>query len=72
MNQLAVSLDHVWDAVLAGLPQRRGDLDRLRVLRQKEVPHTVTVVGKYNHGKSRLLNELMGSDIFNVADRRET
>lgn len=72
MNQLAVSLDHVWDAVLAVLPQRRWDLDRLRVLLQKDVPPTVTVVGKYNHGKSRLLNELMGSDIFNVADRRET
>lgn len=33
---------------------------------------TVTVVGKYNHGKSRLLNELMRQDAFAVADKRET
>ncbi|MGO3711998.1 GTPase [Alcaligenes aquatilis] len=72
MNQLALSLDHILEPVLAVLPQRRWDLDRLRVLLQLNVPPTVTVVGKYNHGKSRLLNELMGSDVFNVADRRET
>ncbi|MGO3132397.1 MAG: GTPase, partial [Alcaligenes sp.] len=56
MNQLAQSLDHVVEPVLAVLPQRRWDLDRLRVLLQLNVPPTVTVVGKYNHGKSRLLN----------------
>jgi len=33
---------------------------------------TVTVVGKYNHGKSRLLNELLRQDVFSVADKRET
>ncbi|MFT3755686.1 MAG: 50S ribosome-binding GTPase [Pseudoxanthomonas sp.] len=57
--------------VLALLPQRADDLERLRVLRGKPAP-TVTVVGKYNHGKSRLLNELLGRDAFRVADRRET
>lgn len=51
MNQLALSLDQVLEPVLAVLPQRRWDLDRLRVLLQLNVPPTVTVVGKYNHGK---------------------
>ncbi|MDR6585954.1 hypothetical protein HBH1_00109 [Herbaspirillum sp. BH-1] len=58
--------------ILAVAPGRAHDLARLRVLAQRAAPATVTVVGKYNHGKSRLLNELMGSDVFAVADRRET
>ncbi|CAB3773688.1 hypothetical protein GQ57_36085 [Burkholderia sp. MSh2] len=53
------------------LPDRANDLARLLILRRSGVP-TVTVIGKYNHGKSRLLNELIGSDVFSVADRRET
>jgi hypothetical protein len=32
----------------------------------------ITVIGKYNHGKSRLLNELIGQEAFAVADKRET
>jgi GTP-binding protein EngB required for normal cell division len=58
--------------VLAVLPARTHDLARLRTLARREEQPTVTVIGKYNHGKSRLLNELMGHDIFAVADRRET
>lgn len=58
--------------VLAVAPGRAHDLARLRVLAQVHAVPTVTVVGKYNHGKSRLLNELMGRDVFAVADRRET
>lgn len=57
--------------VLGVLPDRAGDLARLRVLAGARLP-VVTVVGKYNHGKSRLLNELVGDDAFAVADRRET
>ena len=30
------------------------------------------MLGKYNHGKSTLLNALVGSDHFKVADKRET
>ncbi len=59
-------------ALRAVLPQRGRELDRLRVLVSEAPPPTVTVVGKYNHGKSRLLNELIGSPVFAVADRRET
>lgn len=58
--------------VLAVAPGRAHDLARLRVLAQPHAAPTITVVGKYNHGKSRLLNELMGRDVFAVADRRET
>ena len=32
----------------------------------------VAVYGKYNHGKSSLLNVLVNQDIFKVADIRET
>jgi hypothetical protein len=32
----------------------------------------ITVIGKYNHGKSHLLNELIGQETFVVADKRET
>lgn len=57
--------------VVAVLPHRANDLARLQTLASRGDP-TVTVIGKYNHGKSRLLNELMGQDRFSVADKRET
>ena len=63
---------HAEQAIGAVLPQRRQDLARLRVLAERGLQPVVTVVGKYNHGKSRLLNELIGSPSFAVADRRET
>lgn len=58
--------------VLAVVPARAADMARLSVLRQSDARPAVAVVGKYNHGKSRLLNELLGSDRFAVADKRET
>ena len=66
------SFDPLASEVLAVVPGRAHDLARLRVLAQVHAAPPVTVVGKYNHGKSRLLNELMGRDVFAVADRRET
>ncbi|SDV47026.1 GTPase [Chitinasiproducens palmae] len=57
--------------VLRVLPHRADALARLGMLLRNGEP-VVTVVGKYNHGKSRLLNELVGSEVFAVADRRET
>ena len=42
---------------------------RLDILLGNDEP-IVTVIGKYNHGKSRLLNELIGQEAFAVADRR--
>lgn len=59
-------------AILSALPHRAHDLARLRLLADRWRPPVVTVVGKYNHGKSRLLNELIGRPAFSVADKRET
>lgn len=59
-------------AILSALPHRAHDLARLRLLADRWRPPVVTVVGKYNHGKSRLLNELIGRTAFSVADKRET
>ena len=45
--------------VVALLPRRAGDMARLGVLLGHSEP-IITVIGKYNHGTSRLLNELIG------------
>jgi GTPase Era involved in 16S rRNA processing len=58
--------------ILCALPGRAHDLARLGLLALPGRAPVVTVIGKYNHGKSRLLNELMGAQAFSVADRRET
>lgn len=58
-------------AILAALPGRANDMARLRTLAETALP-VVTVIGKYNHGKSRLLNEMVGHAAFVVADKRET
>jgi hypothetical protein len=58
-------------AVAAVVPQHASDLARLCVLLEDGLP-VVTVIGKYNHGKSMLLNELMGCTTFEVADKRQT
>ncbi|NIE63576.1 GTPase [Burkholderia sp. Ax-1719] len=55
----------------AVLPDRADDLARLQLIADDDVP-VVTVVGKYNHGKSSLLNELLGQQAFAVSDKRET
>ncbi|WP_233272981.1 GTPase [Paraburkholderia acidisoli] len=57
--------------VLPVLPARAHDLARLHRLVSCGEP-VVTVIGKYNHGKSSLLNELIGRDTFAVSDKRET
>ncbi|MBK0065052.1 MULTISPECIES: GTPase [unclassified Acinetobacter] len=66
------NFDGVVNAILAVIPNRETDLARLRRLIMAGTYPTITVIGKYNHGKSRLLNELIGHDIFSVADKRET
>lgn len=58
-------------AVVAVLPQHAHDMARLCQLLAHGEP-VVTVIGKYNHGKSMLLNELIGMPAFSVADKRET
>lgn len=58
--------------ILTITPEYTEQLARFRATTLAGDIPTVTVVGKYNHGKSRLLNELMGEDKFAVADKRET
>lgn len=64
--------DSAYTSILSVMPSRERDVRRLQQLMIPDCPPVVTVVGKYNHGKSRLLNEMIGSAIFSVADRRET
>ncbi len=59
-------------AVLHVLPDYALSVQRLAVLAQNEAAPVITVIGKYNHGKSSLLNELVGESVFAVADKRET
>ena len=64
--------DTATQQILTVIPERALQLSRFRAILQAGTLPTVTVIGKYNHGKSRLLNELIGEDIFSVADKRET
>lgn len=57
----------------AVVPTSKRALQRLNhLLRTADEPPRIAVLGKYNHGKSTLLNALVGTDHFKVADRRET
>lgn len=66
------ALDNAIAAILTVMPKQAMHLARMRRLITTARTPTITVVGKYNHGKSRLLNELIGEDVFAVADKRET
>ena len=59
-------------AIISVLPHHEITLKRLAVLAEPNALPVITVLGKYNHGKSRLLNELIGDNVFAVADKRET
>lgn len=54
------------------IPEYAADVARMRTLMGVPGAPVVTVIGKYNHGKSRLLNELIGCDVYEVADKRQT
>ena len=57
----------------AVVPTSEPALRRLNhLLRTGGEPPRIAVLGKYNHGKSSLLNALVGTDHFSVADKRET
>lgn len=58
---------------VATVPTSESDLRRLNYIhRNGEAPPRIAVLGKYNHGKSALLNALVGIDHFKVADKRQT
>lgn len=61
----------VFEKVAERFPSQRDTARRLtRVI--EDSPPTVAVLGKYNHGKSSLLNVLIGEPCFAVSDKRET
>jgi GTP-binding protein EngB required for normal cell division len=61
-----------FDALLGQLPACQADVLRLQWLCGSTLPEVV-VLGKYNHGKSSLLNALVGQpNRFGVADYRKT
>lgn len=60
------------DRLAALLPSSRANLRRLSVLLDSGEQPKIAVFGKYNHGKSTLLNALIGKEVFKVADKRET
>lgn len=54
------------------VPTSEKNLSRLVFLTEQAQDVRVAVFGKYNHGKSTLLNAIIGQEIFKAADRRET
>ena len=72
IESATLSIEQAQQAILNVLPKQELALARLAFLQQEDRLPVVTVVGKYNHGKSRLLNELIGEAAFTVADKRET
>ena len=59
-------------ALARDLPEAREELNRLAQLMGNQSNARIAVFGKYNHGKSTLLNALVGREIFKASDRRET
>ncbi|MGL5290730.1 MAG: GTPase [Vibrionaceae bacterium] len=54
------------------LPAHAQQIDRLLYLKSNASKPRIAVFGKYNHGKSTLLNALVGKSVFKAADKRET
>lgn len=50
----------------------RNKIERFNHLQQVDDKPCIAVFGKFNHGKSTLLNALVGQDIFAASDKRET
>ena len=63
---------HDFQALASELPEAREALNRLSQLTNPQARTRIAVFGKYNHGKSTLLNALVGLEIFKASDRRET
>ena len=53
-------------------PQLDEHVRRLNFLKNDAAQPRVVVFGKFNHGKSTLLNALLGQDLFAASDARQT
>ena len=58
--------------LLQFLPTNEQNINRLLYLKNNATKPRIAVFGKYNHGKSSLLNALVGESTFKTADKRET
>ncbi|MGL5251252.1 MAG: GTPase [Enterovibrio sp.] len=58
--------------LLQFLPTDEQNINRLLYLKNNASKPRIAVFGKYNHGKSTLLNVLVGEAVFKAADKRET
>lgn len=65
---MSIDIDHF----IQFSPKSEPHLKRLKFLQEQANDIRVAVFGKFNHGKSTLLNAIIGKDIFAVADKRET
>ncbi|WP_293936133.1 GTPase domain-containing protein [Iodobacter sp.] len=63
-NELALYINAV--------PQLEREIKRLNFLQKEEKSIRIAVFGKYNHGKSTLLNTIVGEEVFKASDKRET
>ena len=61
-----------FETIYAVLPDQAQKIGRLQHLLNGERSPVVSVIGKYNHGKSSLLNALVEQERFAVSDARET
>lgn len=61
-----------FDAIYAVMPDHADKISRLQYLLTEVRLPVVSVIGKYNHGKSSLLNALVEREQFAVSDARET
>jgi GTPase len=61
-----------FDTIYAVLPDQVAEISRLQYLLAEARLPVVSVIGKYNHGKSSLLNALVEHEQFAVSDARET
>lgn len=61
----------LFDGLAQWLPDQAHSIKRLKGLMMRPA-NQVVAAGLYNHGKSSLLNALIGRNVFSVADCRET
>ena len=54
------------------IPDSKAALERLKFLKEESQEIRIAVFGKFNHGKSTLLNAIIGQEIFKTADKRQT